>query len=60
MVESEKPTREGKYLKGIAYAEMIAGVGLIFLYTPMVVGLLILGSGGFKYALIRRAERDKK
>jgi hypothetical protein len=55
MAGTEKETPEGKLLKTVAKVELIAG-GSILLITGSVVGLLVLGSGGFKYWLIKRSE----
>lgn len=55
-MERETPTKEGRFLKGFAYGEMIAGVMVFFLSGSLEIGLTLLGSGGIKHLIIKRAE----
>jgi hypothetical protein len=59
-MEREKPTREGRILKAWAGAEIIGGVGVIFLSSLTFAGAILLASGGFKYFLLNRLESDDK
>lgn len=49
-----------KGLKVWGWTEVIAGVGLVAFATPALIGLLAIGSGGAKLAIIEMQKRKKQ